>query len=104
LFVIAFGLPLNLALKDKKKQPAYGTDVLRLWAATVDYWRDMPIGPTILAQAAESLRKIRNSARFILGNIGDEESQRVGKTEMGLVSLIFYSIRQSTYIHDGFSF
>lgn len=55
---------------DKKKQPAFGTDVLRLWAATVEYWRDMSIGPTVLAQTAESMRKIRNSARFILGNIG----------------------------------
>ncbi|KAI6099470.1 tRNA synthetases class I-domain-containing protein [Pisolithus croceorrhizus] len=54
----------------KKKEPAYGTDVLRLWAATVEYWRDMSIGPTVLAQTAESMRKIRNSARFILGNIG----------------------------------
>ncbi|KAI0053136.1 isoleucyl-tRNA synthetase [Auriscalpium vulgare] len=56
--------------KDKKKEPAYGADVLRLWAATVEYWRDMSLGPKILAQTAESLRKIRNSARFILGNIG----------------------------------
>ncbi|KAI6006964.1 tRNA synthetases class I-domain-containing protein [Pisolithus albus] len=54
----------------KKKEPAYGTDVLRLWGATVEYWRDMSIGPTVLAQTAESMRKIRNSARFILGNIG----------------------------------
>jgi isoleucyl-tRNA synthetase len=50
----------------------------------------MAIGPNILGQAAESLRKIRNSARFILGNIGDEESrsgfERVGRNEMGLVS------------------
>ncbi|KAA1476621.1 isoleucyl-tRNA synthetase [Dentipellis sp. KUC8613] len=61
--------------KDKKKNPAYGADVLRLWAATVEYWRDMSIGPTVLAQAAEALRKIRNSARFILGNIGNEEAR-----------------------------
>ncbi|KAI0293979.1 tRNA synthetases class I-domain-containing protein [Russula brevipes] len=54
-----------------KKQPVYGADTLRLWAATVEYWRDMSIGPKILEQASESLRKIRNSARFILGNMGD---------------------------------
>ncbi|KAH7882347.1 tRNA synthetases class I-domain-containing protein [Phlebopus sp. FC_14] len=55
--------------EDKKKEPAYGTDILRLWAATVEYWRDMSIGPTVLAQTSESMRKIRNSARFMLGNI-----------------------------------
>ncbi|TFY58371.1 hypothetical protein EVG20_g8173, partial [Dentipellis fragilis] len=74
--------------KDKKKNPAYGADVLRLWATTVEYWRDMSIGPTVLAQAAESLRKIRNSARFILGNIGKEEAraqlQRVEHGELRL--------------------
>ncbi|KAH7926232.1 isoleucyl-tRNA synthetase [Leucogyrophana mollusca] len=71
-----------------KKEPAYGADVLRLWAATVEYWRDMSIGPTVLAQSAQSLRKIRNSARFILGNIGDATTRRnvqpVDKQDLGL--------------------
>ena len=75
--------------QDKKNEPAYGADVLRIWAATVEYWRDMSIGPTILAQAAESLRKLRNSARFILGNIGTTEHRqdfmRVEQKDLGLV-------------------
>ncbi|KAI6045227.1 tRNA synthetases class I-domain-containing protein [Pisolithus marmoratus] len=69
---------------DQKKEPAYGTDVLRLWAATVEYWRDMSIGPTVLAQTAESMRKIRNSARFILGNIGATKQKM---KDQGLVTL-----------------
>ncbi|KAI9508081.1 isoleucyl-tRNA synthetase [Russula earlei] len=72
-----------------KKQPAYGADTLRLWAATVEYWRDMSIGPKILDQTSESLRKIRNSARFILGNIGDPATRArsglVPKDQLGLV-------------------
>jgi len=56
----------------------------------------MSIGSTILAQAAESLRKVRNSARFILGNIGDEENrrglERIGSGEMGLVSFGFLTL------------
>ncbi|KAH7907567.1 tRNA synthetases class I-domain-containing protein [Hygrophoropsis aurantiaca] len=71
--------------KDLKKEPAYGADVLRLWAATVEYWRDMSIGPTTLAQSAQSLKKIRNSARFILGNIGERaQLQPVRKEDLGL--------------------
>ncbi|OJA11547.1 hypothetical protein AZE42_09681, partial [Rhizopogon vesiculosus] len=74
--------------KDKKKEPAYGADVLRLWAATVEYWRDMSIGPTVLAQCAESMRKIRNSSRFILGNIGTIAQRKhfipVEHSELGL--------------------
>lgn len=50
----------------------------------------MAIGPKILEQTSESLRKIRNSARFILGNIGDPaaraKSGLVPKDELGLVS------------------
>ncbi|KAG6854411.1 hypothetical protein C0991_006953 [Blastosporella zonata] len=79
--------PLTIVLggKNKKTEPAYGADVLRLWAATVEYWRDMSIGPTVLAQVAESLRKIRNSARFMLGSIGDDTSfERMPREEMGL--------------------
>lgn len=76
--------------KDKKKDPAYGVDVLRLWVATVEYWRDMAIGPKILSQAAESMRKIRNSTRFLLGNLGDgsalAELERVPREQLGLVS------------------
>ncbi|ESK91771.1 isoleucyl-trna synthetase [Moniliophthora roreri MCA 2997] len=71
--------------KDKKKEPAYGADILRLWVATVEYGQDMSIGPTVLAQTAESMRKIRNSMRFMLGNI-DEESRNivVPREQMGL--------------------
>ncbi|KAG7446854.1 isoleucyl-tRNA synthetase, partial [Guyanagaster necrorhizus] len=57
--------------KDKKKEPAYGADLLRLCIASVEYWNDVPLGTNILNQTAESLRKIRNTARFLLGNIGD---------------------------------
>ena len=68
----------------------YGADTLRLWAATVEYWRDMSIGPKILEQTSESLRKIRNSARFILGNVGDSATRAkcglVPKDQLGLVS------------------
>lgn len=70
-------------------EPAYGSDVLRLWVATVDYWRDVSIGPTVLAQVAESMRKIRNSARFCLGNIGDDKKfKRVPREKMGLVGFL----------------
>lgn len=55
--------------ENKRKQPAYGVDVLRLWCATVDYQSDMTIGPKILDRTAESLRRLRNSARFMLGNL-----------------------------------
>ncbi|MDD4706314.1 MAG: isoleucine--tRNA ligase [Bacilli bacterium] len=48
-----------------------GADILRLWAASIDYTEDMPISEDILKQVGESYRKIRNTAKFILGNIND---------------------------------
>ena len=49
----------------------YGADVLRLWAASVDYRGDVCISENILNQLADVYRRIRNTARFLLGNIGD---------------------------------
>ncbi|KZT28115.1 isoleucyl-tRNA synthetase [Neolentinus lepideus HHB14362 ss-1] len=76
--------------KDKKKEPTYGADVLRLWAATVEYWNDVAIGSNVLAQCAESMRKIRNSARFILGNLEDGRGllnlPRVRRVDMNLAN------------------
>ena len=47
-----------------------GADILRLWVATTDYTEDMRIGDEILSNLNDYYRKIRNSFRFILGNIG----------------------------------
>ena len=49
----------------------YGADILRAWVASSDYAEDLRIDKTILSQHAESYRKIRNTFRFILGNIND---------------------------------
>ncbi|KAG2198396.1 hypothetical protein INT47_009801, partial [Mucor saturninus] len=57
--------------KDKKKNPAYGSDVLRYWVANCEYTRDVTIGPSIIGIVSESLRKIRTTARFLLGNLHD---------------------------------
>lgn len=51
--------------------PAYGADVLRYWAAATDFTHDVVIGPTVVAKASESVRKLRNTARFCLGNLRD---------------------------------
>ena len=57
--------------KNKKQAPPYGADVMRLWVSSVDYSSDVPIGKTILKQLADVYRKIRNTARFLLGNLHD---------------------------------
>ncbi|MCD8378536.1 MAG: isoleucine--tRNA ligase [Candidatus Gastranaerophilales bacterium] len=49
----------------------YGADILRLWAASVDYRNDIKIGNNIIGQLAEIFKKTRNTARFLSGNIFD---------------------------------
>ncbi|CAK6697850.1 Isoleucine--tRNA ligase [Synechococcus sp. CBW1107] len=57
--------------KNEKQQPAYGADVLRLWVSSVDYSADVPLGPGIVKQLADVTRKVRNTARYLLGNLHD---------------------------------
>ncbi|PAE26940.1 MULTISPECIES: isoleucine--tRNA ligase [Bacillaceae] len=48
-----------------------GADILRLWVASVDYQADVRVSDAILKQVAEVYRKIRNTFRFLLGNLDD---------------------------------
>lgn len=49
----------------------YGADVLRLWAAGIDYTSDVRIGDSLIRQVSETYRKIRNTFKFLLGNLSD---------------------------------
>lgn len=61
-----------------------GADILRLWVASADYQADVRISDAILKQIAEAYRKIRNTLRFLLGNLSDfqPEQHRVPYEEM----------------------
>ena len=50
----------------------YGADILRIWVASSNYAEDLRIDYSILDQHADSYRKIRNTFRYLLGNINDE--------------------------------
>ena len=49
----------------------YGADIIRLWVASSDYTVDVRAGKEIFRQLSEAYRKMRNTARFMLGNIND---------------------------------
>lgn len=49
----------------------FGSDILRLWCVSADYTTDMRISKDIIKQLTEIYRKIRNTARFLLGNLSD---------------------------------
>lgn len=56
---------------NKKVNPAYGADVLRMWVASVDYSSDVSIGDGIIKQVGDGYKKIRNTLRFLIGNLND---------------------------------
>ncbi|WP_017471816.1 isoleucine--tRNA ligase [Amphibacillus jilinensis] len=54
-----------------KVMKQYGADILRLWVASVDYQADVRVSDEIIKQTSEGYRKIRNTFRFLLGNLAD---------------------------------
>jgi isoleucyl-tRNA synthetase len=49
----------------------YGADVLRLWVASVDFTSDVRIGPESIKQLTEVYKKVRNTVRYLMGNLAD---------------------------------
>ncbi|OYX42526.1 MAG: isoleucine--tRNA ligase [Rhodobacterales bacterium 32-67-9] len=61
----------------------YGADILRLWVAQSDYTVDLRIGKEILKGTADSYRRLRNTMRFLLGNLaGFDAAERVAPDQM----------------------
>ena len=56
-------------VEPQKVNDALGADVLRLWVASADYRNEMSVSDDILKRSADNYRRIRNTARFLLGNL-----------------------------------
>ena len=59
-----------------KMANVYGADILRLWVSTVNYQQDVRISENLLKQVAEQYRKIRNTFKFLLGNLSNGETSK----------------------------
>jgi isoleucyl-tRNA synthetase len=56
--------------------PKYGAEILRLWAASEDYTEDIRLSTEIMDRLADAYRRIRNTYRFLLGNLSDFDPAR----------------------------
>ncbi len=66
----------------------YGADIVRLWATSVAYQQDVRISNEIMKQISENYRKIRNTMRFVLGNLNDfKEADLVAVNDLKPVDL-----------------
>ncbi|CAM3187310.1 isoleucine--tRNA ligase [Sporolactobacillus spathodeae] len=62
---------LGNVIDPMKVMQQFGADIIRLWVISVDYQSDVRVSNEILAQVAEVYKKIRNTVRFMLGNLND---------------------------------
>ena len=60
----------------EKVMKQYGADILRLWVASVDYQSDVRVSHDIIRQTTEGYRKVRNTFRFMLGNLTDFDPKK----------------------------
>ncbi|NOR63770.1 MAG: isoleucine--tRNA ligase [Rhodobacteraceae bacterium] len=84
----------------------YGADILRLWVAQVDYTNDQRIGDEILKGVADSYRRLRNTMRFMLGNLnGFSEAERVDAADMPeLERFILHRLAElDTVVREGYA-
>uniref|UniRef100_A0A674DNF1 Isoleucine--tRNA ligase, mitochondrial n=2 Tax=Salmo trutta TaxID=8032 RepID=A0A674DNF1_SALTR len=70
--------------EDPSVSPAYGVDVLRWWVAESNVFSEVQIGPNVLNSARDSINKLRNTLKFLLGNLQgfDPRTQAVDPKEM----------------------
>ncbi len=66
----------------------HGSEILRLWCSSADYREDMKISNEIVARLVDAYRKIRNTCRFLLGNIKDFDPSQTGLQEINKDDLL----------------
>ncbi len=72
----AMSKSLGNIIEPEKIVKQYGADLLRLWVASVDFTEDVRLSDTILTRLSEAYRKLRNTFRYMLGNVHDFQPER----------------------------
>jgi isoleucyl-tRNA synthetase len=77
---------------NKKTDPAYGADTLRMWVAGVDYTHDICIGSNIVKSVSDNYRKLRNTLRYLIGSLHEFNPEASGVPVEQLPSLDRYML------------
>jgi isoleucyl-tRNA synthetase len=85
----------NVILPQKVMQ-SLGADVLRLWVAATDYANEMSVSDEILKRMSDSYRRIRNTARFLLGNLAGFDPARDLVAPADMVELDRWALQRTT--------
>lgn len=77
-----------------------GADVLRLWVASADYRNDLANSPAIMKQVSEAYRKIRNTVRFLMGNLYDFDEEKDAVAYENMEELDRYALHLLRELND----
>ncbi len=86
---------LGNVVAPQKVMDTLGADVLRLWVASADYRNEMTVSDEILKRVSDSYRRIRNTARFLLGNLDGFDPARHLLPVEGSVLLDQWAVQQA---------
>jgi len=88
-----------------------GADILRLWVASSDYRNDVSVSGNIIRQSAEAYRKIRNTCRFLLGNLYDFDAskdavayEKLGELDKWALLRLDQLVRRVTRAYEEYEF
>jgi isoleucyl-tRNA synthetase len=79
----------------QKVMSALGADVLRLWVAATDYANEMSVSDEILKRMADSYRRIRNTARFLLSNLAGFDPTQDAVAVADMVALDRWAVERT---------
>ena len=76
----------------------HGAEILRLWAASVDFREDVVISPDILTRLSEAYRKLRNTFRFCLGNLYDFDLEKDAVAPSKLEEIDVWALVKTSHV------
>jgi isoleucyl-tRNA synthetase len=91
---------LGNVVAPEKVMSTLGADVLRLWVAATDYTGEMSCSDEILKRMSDSYRRLRNTVRFLLGNLDGFDPEKDAVAGDGLVQLDAWAIRRAAQLQE----
>lgn len=91
---------LGNVVAPQKVVNSLGADVLRLWVAATDYRNEMSVSDEILKRMSDSYRRMRNTVRFLLGNLNGFDPRGDACSPAELLALDRWAVRRSRELQD----
>ena len=91
---------LGNVIEPKKVMSTLGADVLRLWIAATDYSNEMALSDEILKRMSESYRRMRNTVRFLIGNLAGFDPANDLLTPGQMVAIDRWALQRTAALHE----